>query len=63
MNKYEYSGPVMNFERCIDRCWSATTYAHSEGKARANFMYQFKKQNNLMQNVKITLPGEITQVG
>lgn len=59
MNQYIYNGPVMEFERCVANRWSSSTYAVSEKKARSNLAYQFKKQNNRMPNVKITLPGKL----
>ena len=60
MNRYLYEGPVEEFGRCIAHHWEAATYAPSASKARCNFAYQFKKQNNKAPNTKITLPGKIT---
>ena len=59
MNKYLYDGPVLIFDTCVSTRWQATTYAISERKARSNFIYQFKKQNNRTINSKITLPGKV----
>lgn len=59
MNQYMYEGPVMEFEKPIANNWKATTYAPSEGKARSNLAYRFKKANNRVPNAKITLPGKI----
>ncbi len=59
MNKYQYDGPVMEFETCVARHWVASTYAVSEKKARSNLAFQFKKKNNRVVNTKITLPGKL----
>lgn len=62
MNRYEYVGPVMEFNNCVVNNWKAYTYAQSEKKALSNLAYRFKKANNRMPNAKISLPGEITIV-
>lgn len=59
MNRYEYSGPVLLFERCIQSHWSGCTYAVSEKKARSNLVYQFKKRNGYTAATKISLPGKL----
>ena len=59
MNLYVYDGPVLEFDRCIARRWTASTYAPSESKARSNLSYQFKKQHNRVANTKVTLPGKV----
>lgn len=59
MNLYTYSGPVMEFDRCIANLWRGSTYALSEKKARSNLTYQFKKSTNRVSNTKISLPGKI----
>lgn len=59
MKLYSYDGPVMEFERCIAYRWRACTYAHSEKEARSNFAFQFKKNNNMVPNTRITLPGKL----
>lgn len=64
MTCYTYSGPVMSgFNKCIANKWQGTTYAPSKQKAKSNLAYQFKKANNLLPNVKITLPGDVKEVG
>lgn len=63
MPRYSYKGPVMEFGRCISNRWEASTYAVSEGKARSNLTYQYKKQHNKVAGTKITLPGEIVVAG
>lgn len=62
MQKYTYDGPVMEFDNCIANRWRGSTMADSEGKARSNLAYQFKKQNNRNQGSKISLPGKLTLV-
>lgn len=59
---YEYAGPVMEFDNCIERNWTATTYAKSEKKAMSNLAYRYKKDHNRAPNAKITLPGKIVLV-
>ena len=59
MNKYMYIGPVIIFNRCVVNKWIASTYAQSKSKARSNFSYQFKRQNNLLVSANVTLPGKI----
>lgn len=62
MNKYSYEGPVMKFGQCISNRWIGSTYATSKSKARSNLIYQYKKNNNLCLNTKITLPGSLVMV-
>ena len=62
MQQYTYDGPVMEFERCISHRWTGSTMAVSEGKARSNLIYQFKKQNKKIPSSKITLPGKLILV-
>lgn len=63
MNRYMYDGPVVAFDKCIEHRWKGETTAISERKAKSNLTYQYKKKNNMMPNMKISLPGEIKQVG
>lgn len=56
---YSYDGPVLEFGRCIANRWRASTWAVSEGKARSNLTYQYKKNNNKATGTKITLPGKL----
>jgi hypothetical protein len=63
MNQYIYSGPVQRFDGfVISNSWNAITFAKTEKKARNNFAYQFKKQNNLLPCANIKLPGKIDLV-
>ena len=59
MNTYYYSGPVMEFDRCITDKWEGSTIAVSEKKARANLTYQYKVSNGKAPRSKITLPGKL----
>lgn len=59
MTLYSYEGPVMKFDVCVDHRWKGETLAPSEAKARSNLAYRYKKENGLMPNVRITLPGKI----
>lgn len=61
-NTYEYTGPVVEFGRCIADNWRASTKAPSEAKARNNLMYQFKTKNNRLASAKIVLPGKLKVV-
>lgn len=58
--EYTYSGPVMEFDRCVDARWTASTYATSEKKALSNLAFRYKCDHNRAPNAKITLPGKIT---
>ena len=60
--EYKYSGPVMEFDRCIDPSWTVTTYAVSEKKALNNLAFRYKRDHNRTPNAKITLPGKIVLV-
>lgn len=62
MDLYSYTGPVLEFDRCIANNWSAATYAPSEKKARSNLAYRFKKEHGKTAATKITLPGKIVRV-
>lgn len=59
---YRYDGPVLEFDRLVADHWKGETVATSERKARSNLAYQFKKKNNRIVSVKVTLPGKIKMV-
>ena len=59
MTLYSYEGPVMKFDVCVDNRWRGETFAPSESKARSNLAYQYKKENGLAPNARITLPGKL----
>lgn len=59
MQQYRYDGPVMHFDNCVQNRWTATTMAVTEVKAKSNLIYRYKKENGLLPNAKITLPGKL----
>nr|DAU70739.1 MAG TPA: hypothetical protein [Caudoviricetes sp.] len=59
MQQYRYNGPVMCFDSCVRCRWTATTVAATEAKAKSNLAYRYKKENGLLPNAKITLPGKL----
>ena len=61
-NKYSYDGPVLIFDKIATNHWRGETTAPSENKARSNLAYQFKKQNDLTSNTRVTLPGKVRQI-
>lgn len=62
MALYTYEGPVMRFDVCVDGHWKGQTEAPSEAKAKSNLAFQYKKQNNMTPNTRVTLPGKIVLV-
>lgn len=58
--QYTYSGPVIEFDKCIERNWKASTWAMSEKKALSNLSFRYKRDHNRAANSQITLPGKIT---
>lgn len=61
-HKYQYDGPVLKFDNLVADRWKGETMAPTARKAKSNLSYQFKKQNNCLPGVKVTLPGEIKMV-
>lgn len=61
-HKYSYDGPVIEYDVCVADHWKGETMAPSEKKARSNLAYQYKKKNNRLASVKVTLPGKIKMV-
>lgn len=59
--EYNYSGPVMQFGKCVLHTWTATTYAPSKQKAMSNLKYRYKRDHNLVSTANITLPGKLTE--
>lgn len=59
MKRYLYDGPVLEFGKCVADRWTASTYAESERKALSNLAYQYKKRNNRVANVPVSLPGNL----
>lgn len=58
MAKYLYDGPVMVFGKFVGN-WRGETIAPSEGKARSNLAFQFKKQNNRSANTEVEFPNKL----
>lgn len=58
---YSYDGPVELAGKCVDQRWSAETYAVSKAKARSNFKYRYRMDNDLPYNASINLPGKIKE--
>lgn len=59
---FSYDGPVLYFDKCIASKWKGMTTAVSKERALSNLSYQFKRQNNMAANARITLPGKIFAV-
>lgn len=62
MQKYQYSGPVTEFGRCIDNRWTGQTMANSEGEAKRNLTYQYKKQHGKAPNSRVQLPEKVKMI-
>lgn len=62
MPLYSYDGPVLKFNVCIDNHWKGQTEAPTEAKAKSNLTFQYKNQNKMAQNTKVTLPGKLVLV-
>lgn len=60
MQQYNYDGPVLRFDDVVLNRWKASTIAPTEAKAKSNLAYRYKKENGLMPNTKITLPGKMS---
>lgn len=58
---YSYDGPVLEFGKVVTQKWSSSTFAPTEGKARSNLAFQYKKQFHKEPSAKITLPGKLTK--
>lgn len=61
-NTYHYKGPVTAFGRVITESWEGYTNAVSEGKARSNLAYQYKRENKRSATSRVELPGKIENV-
>lgn len=62
MALYRYNGPVLHFGRCICDRYFGETFAASPAKAKNNLAFRYKKENNLVPNSQISLPGKIEEV-
>lgn len=52
---YVYSGPVMQFGKCIGKVENRKTFAATSKKALSNIAYNYKKQYGLVPSAKIEL--------
>lgn len=59
---YEYSGPVLKFDKCIQLEWKAGTWARTKKKALSNLAYRYKRDHNMVPSTVISLPGKLTEV-
>lgn len=59
--KYEYVGPVKEFDKLVAENWRAETIAKSKRSAISNLKYRFKQLNRRAVGVKITLPGTLKE--
>ena len=59
MQQYQYDGPLCDSMIAFSIVGKATTVAPTEAKAKSNLAYRYKKENGLMPNTKITLPGKL----
>lgn len=62
MNRYKYSGPVVQFGKCIDSHWTGETLAPTDRRAKSNLAYQFKKQTGRLGTTNISLPGKLEKL-
>lgn len=62
--QWNYSGPVVDyFGKVIATSWRAQTTAPTKERAISNFKYKFKKENGIVPNARIELPGVVYQNG
>lgn len=59
--EYQYAGPVMEFDRCVERNWKASTWAVSPKKALSNLVYRYKMEHNRDRSAKIVLTGKLME--
>lgn len=60
--KYEYDGPVYEFDTCTVGRWQASTIAVSEDKARSNIAFQYKRYFEKPIRTPIKLPGTLKRI-
>lgn len=60
--RWDYKGPVMKFDICVERNWNATTWAPTEKKARNNLAFRYARDHDMIGPVKIVLPGKLETV-
>ncbi len=62
LTRYEYDGPVIEFQRVIMYRWKSSTLAKTPERAYTNLKYQFKKEHNKYVNNNIQLPGKLIEI-
>ena len=62
LTRYEYDGPVIEFQRVITYRWKGSTLARTKERAYTNLKYQFKKEHNKYVNNNIQLPGKLIEI-
>lgn len=50
MTKFVYDGPVMIYGNCVVNNWHGETQCVTPAAAQRNLIFQYKKQNNLLQS-------------
>lgn len=60
--EFKYSGPVIQFDICIERDWKTTTWAPTKKKALSNLTYRYKRDHDMVPSTKIELPGKLVEV-
>lgn len=61
LKHYFYEGPVESFGKCVINDWYGETLAVSPAKAKANLLYQCKKELGLVPSASVTLVGKIKE--
>lgn len=59
---YIYEGPVMQFNKVIQKCYRNGTQANSEARALSNLQFSYKRKNKLETNAKIMLDGKYLRI-
>lgn len=57
---YSFKGAVCYFGKTIDII-EVSTWAKSPSKAKNNILHRFKKEHNLVPNMKLELYGDLTE--
>lgn len=54
-HRYRYKGPVVKFDKVVTENYVGETVAESQKKAMSNIIFNYKKDNNLLPTVRVTL--------
>lgn len=60
---YIYSGPILQFGKCIGKVEGCKTFAASPKKALSNVAYNYKKQHGLTPSARIELVDKYLSAG